>query len=160
MFDFIEDLIQGAAEKIDELLSDSNPSDDSISDDSSSMSEDSSSLFDGLSSISPMSSSISDSCTTNFDDSFLNDNETPSEDNISFTGKDTKPNGADKDGFIPNGSVKLKSTISDKKEEFKVYKKDGEQYALYNGGYKKISGSGSVNIGGVKFDKIGSSSKK
>lgn len=74
--------------------------------------------------------------------------------NIVFCGKDTPPSGANSDGYVPDGSISLTATISDITKSFKHFTKNGQDFILYNGAYIQISGSGTVNIGGIKFDKI------
>lgn len=71
-----------------------------------------------------------------------------------FIGRDKLPPNANSDGYIPNGSQELISTISDTSKTFKLYSKDGHDYVLYNGVYYRIDGPGTVTIGGVKYDKI------
>lgn len=78
----------------------------------------------------------------------------PEPDSLSFMGRDTLPPNANSDGYIPDGKVTLTSTIGDLPETFKMYAKDGHSYALYNGHYYKIDGSGTVTINGIKYDKI------
>lgn len=73
---------------------------------------------------------------------------------VTSRGHDTLPPNANSDGYIPNGSQKMTSTNSDTHETFKLYTKDGHDYVLYNGSYYRIDGSGTVTIGGVKYDKI------
>lgn len=72
----------------------------------------------------------------------------------SFIGRNTLPPNANSDGYIPDGKVTLTSTIGDVPETFKMYAKDGHSYALYNGHYYRIDGSGTVTINGIKYDKI------
>ncbi len=91
------------------------------------------------------------------DDSFMNEviNEYHhNTDNITFCGRNTLPPDANSDGYVPNGSQELASTISDIKRTFKLYSKNGHAYVLYNGNYYRVDGSGIVVIGGVKYDKI------
>lgn len=76
------------------------------------------------------------------------------DDHIAFRGKDDLPPNANSDGYIPDGKVSLNSVISDKTETFKLYNKEGHDYALYHGRYYRIDGSGTVTIGGIKYHKI------
>lgn len=73
----------------------------------------------------------------------------------SFGGHDTLPPNANSDGYIPDGKQELTTTISDIHKTFKLYSKGGHKYVLYNGSYYQIDGSGTVTIGGIKYDKIG-----
>ena len=73
---------------------------------------------------------------------------------ITSRGRATLPPNANADGYIPDGSVELTSTISDIPKTFKLYSKDNHAYVLYNGKYYQIDGSGTVTIGGIKYDKI------
>lgn len=75
-------------------------------------------------------------------------------DDITFHGRDTLPPNADSDGYIPRGNQELTSTVSDIHKTFKLYSKNGHDYVLYNGKYYQIDGSGTVTIGGIKYDKI------
>lgn len=89
------------------------------------------------------------------DDDFVN--EVMAERDINpttFRAHDTLPPNANADGYIPDGSVELTSTISDIQRTFKLYSKDGHDYVLYNGNYYRIDGTGTVTIGGIKYDKI------
>lgn len=76
-------------------------------------------------------------------------------DGIAFMGntKDSLPSNANSDGYIPDGSISLTRTISDTTDTFKHYKKDGHDFVLYYGNYIRVDGSGTVTIGGVKYDK-------
>lgn len=73
---------------------------------------------------------------------------------MAFEGRDTLPSNANSDGYIPNGTQELTSTIANTQKTFKLYTKDGHDYVLYNGNYYRIDGSGTVTIGGIKYDKI------
>lgn len=73
---------------------------------------------------------------------------------VTFCGRDTLPPNANSDGYIPNGTQELTSTIAETTKTFKLYSKGGHDYVLYNGSYYRIDGSGTVTIGGVKYDKI------
>lgn len=73
--------------------------------------------------------------------------------NVPFMGRDTLPPNANSDGYIPDGSISLNRTISDITDSFKHYTKDGHDYILYHGSYIRVDGSGTVNIGGVSYDK-------
>lgn len=73
---------------------------------------------------------------------------------VPFDARNTLPPNANSDGYIPNGTQELTSTIADTQKTFKLYTKDGHDYVLYNGSYYRIDGSGTVTIGGVKYDKI------
>ncbi len=75
-------------------------------------------------------------------------------DGISFHGKDSLPPNSNSDGYIPDGSISLTTTISDITKSFKHYIKDGHDYVLYFGNYIRVDGSGTVTIGGIKYDKI------
>ena len=91
------------------------------------------------------------------DDDFLDEvmDEHHQESNtVTFHGRDTLPPNANSDGYIPNGTQELTSTISDSTKTFKLYSKDGHDYVLYNGSYYRIDGPGTVTIGGIKYDKI------
>lgn len=82
--------------------------------------------------------------------------DTPDQGNeISFQGKDSLPPNANKDGFSPQGSIELERTISGSTDKFKLFTKDGKKFVLFNGNYIPISGSGTVNINNIKYDKIG-----
>lgn len=74
--------------------------------------------------------------------------------NVMFCGKDDLPPNANSDGYIPKGDVCLNSTVSDIPKHFKLFVKDGHKFALFNGAYYRIDGSGTVTIGGIKYDKI------
>lgn len=76
-------------------------------------------------------------------------------DGLSFMGKtkDSLPSNANSDGYIPDGSISLTRTISDITDTFKHYRKDGHDFVLYYGNYIRVDGSGTVTIGGVKYDK-------
>ncbi len=123
-------------------------------------------LFDGndhdLNDIehSGLSSFIPDNVTDNYqdDEDFLNevmDEYHHQTDHFTFRGRDTLPPNANSDGYIPSGKQELTTTISDIDKTFKLYTKCGHKYVLYNGAYYQIDGSGTVTIGGVKYDKIG-----
>ena len=71
-----------------------------------------------------------------------------------FRGHDPLPPNANSDGYIPNGHQELTSTISEIHKTFKLYSKGGHEYVLYNGRYYQIDGTGTVTIGGIKYDKI------
>ena len=71
-----------------------------------------------------------------------------------FCGHDLLPPNANSDGYIPNGHQELTSTISEIHKTFKLYSKGGHEYVLYNGRYYQIDGTGTVTIGGIKYDKI------
>lgn len=91
------------------------------------------------------------------DDDFVNEamDEYYQETNqMTFGARDTLPPNANSDGYIPNGSQELTSTVSDIHKTFKLYSKNGHDYVLYNGAYYRIDGSGTVTIGGIKYDKI------
>lgn len=91
----------------------------------------------------------------NEDDDFFN--EVMAEREISpttFQARDTLPPNANADGYIPDGHQDLTSTIAGKQETFKLYTKDNHKYVLYNGKYYQIDGTGTVTIGGIKYDKI------
>ena len=75
-----------------------------------------------------------------------------SENNISFKG--VLPPDNNSDGYISNGKITLERTISGKTDTFKVYNKDGGQFVHEGGKWIRIDGSGTVNIMGVKYDKI------
>jgi len=77
-------------------------------------------------------------------------------DGLAFYGKtkDSLPDNANSDGYIPDGSISLTTTISDITKSFKHYKKDGHDYVLYYGNYIRVDGIGTVTIGGVKYDKV------
>ena len=99
---------------------------------------------------------MSDDTDLSYDDDFLEEvmNEHKQKTNLlTFDARDTLPPNANSDGYIPNGSQKLTSTNSDIHETFKLYSKDGHDYVLYNGKYYCIDGSGTVTIGGIKYDK-------
>ena len=72
---------------------------------------------------------------------------------VSF-GRDTLPSNANSDGYIPSGHQELTSTVSEIHKTFKLYSKGGHDYVLYNGEYYQIDGTGTVTIGGIKYDKI------
>lgn len=72
---------------------------------------------------------------------------------VNFLGKDTLPSGANSDGYIPDGSISLTRTITDKIDTFKHYIKDEHDYVLYNGKYYRVDGYGTVTINGIKYDK-------
>lgn len=76
------------------------------------------------------------------------------DDNLSFMSRNTLPPNSNADGYIPDGKVSLTSTISDLEDTFNLYRKDGQKYALYNGHYYRIDGTGTVTINGIKYDKI------
>lgn len=76
------------------------------------------------------------------------------QDHTSFHGRDTLPPNANSDGYIPNGDQTLTSTISEIHKTFKLYSKGGHDYVLYNGHYYQIDGTGTVTIGGIKYNKI------
>lgn len=76
------------------------------------------------------------------------------DDNLSFMSRNTLPPNTNADGYIPDGKVSLTSTISDLEDTFNLYRKDGHNYALYNGHYYRIDGAGTVTINGIKYDKI------
>lgn len=71
-----------------------------------------------------------------------------------FRGRDSLPSNANSDGYISKGHQELTSTISEIRKTFKLYSKNGHDYVLYNGRYYQIDGTGTVTIGGIKFDKI------
>ena len=73
--------------------------------------------------------------------------------NVPFMGRDTLPPNANSDGYIPDGSISLTRTISDITDSFKHFKKDGHDYILYYGNYIRVDGTGTVNIGGISYDK-------
>ena len=75
-----------------------------------------------------------------------------SEDAISFKG--VLPPDNNSDGYIPDGKVTLERTESGNTDTFKVYNKDGGQYVHEGGKWIRIDGSGTVNIKGIKYDKI------
>lgn len=98
-----------------------------------------------------------DDGTISSDEDFLDEvmNEHEQDTNhMTFCGHDTLPPNANSDGYIPSGTQELTSTIADIQKTFKLYTKDGHDYVLYNGSYYRIDGSGTVTIGGVKYDKI------
>ena len=74
---------------------------------------------------------------------------------IPFRAHDSLPNNANSDGYIPKGNQELTSTISENPKTFKLYSKDGHNYVLYNEKYYQIDGTGTVTIGGTKYDKMG-----
>ena len=78
----------------------------------------------------------------------------PEHNSPSFMGRETLPSDANSDGYIPDGKVTLTSTVGDVPETFKMYAKDGHSYALHNGQYYRIDGSGTVTINGIMYDKI------
>ncbi len=75
-----------------------------------------------------------------------------SEDSISFKG--ILPPDNSSDGYIPNGKVALERTESGNTDTFKVYNKDGGQYVHEGGKWIRVDGFGTVNIKGVKYDKM------
>lgn len=75
-----------------------------------------------------------------------------SEGDISFKG--VFPPDRNSDGYIPDGSVTLERTESGNTDTFKVYTKDGGQYVHEGGKWIRIDGSGTVNIKGVKYEKV------
>lgn len=75
-----------------------------------------------------------------------------SEDAISFKG--VLPSDHNSDGYIPDGKVTLEQTISGHTDTFKVYNKNGGLYVYEGGKWIRIDGIGTVNIKGVKYDKI------
>lgn len=100
---------------------------------------------------------VSSDSSFSYDDEFLDEvmNEHHQKSNqVTFCGRDTLPPNANSDGYIPNGTQELTSTISDSTKTFKLYSKDGHDYVLYNGSYYRIDGPGTVTIGGIKYDKI------
>lgn len=70
--------------------------------------------------------------------------------NISFQ---HRPPDSNADGFIRSGNVKLERTISGDTDTFTLFKKDGHSYVFEDGCYKRIDGTGTVNIHNVKYDK-------
>lgn len=101
---------------------------------------------------------ISDDSTWSHDDEgFLDEimNEHKQDTNhMTFDSRHILPPNANSDGYIPSGTQELTSTIADTQKTFKLYTKDGHNYVLYNGSYYRIDGSGTVIIGGIKYDKI------
>lgn len=67
--------------------------------------------------------------------------------NPSFGGKNS-------DGFIPDGTVTLRRTISGHIDTFKCYRKGGGLYINIYGRYIRVDGSGTVTINNIKYDKI------
>mgnify|MGYP006916122242 CR=1 FL=1 len=75
---------------------------------------------------------------------------------LSFYGKtkDSLPSDANSDGYIHKGNITLTRTVSDSKDTFKHYTKDGHDYVLYYGRYIQVDGNGTVRIGNIKYDKV------
>lgn len=100
---------------------------------------------------------VSSDSSFSYDDEFLDEvmNEHHQKSNqVTFCGRDTLPPNANSDGYIPNGTQELTSTIAETTKTFKLYSKGGHDYVLYNGSYYRIDGSGTVIIGGIKYNKI------
>ena len=74
-----------------------------------------------------------------------------SKDRVSFKG--VLPPDNNSDGYIPDGNVILERVESNNTDSFKVYNKDGGRY-VYEGKWIRIDGGGTVNIKGVKYNKI------
>ncbi len=74
------------------------------------------------------------------------------ENEISFKGH--LPRNHNSDGYIPDGNITLERTESGNTDTFKVYNKDGGQYVHEGGKWIRVDGGGTVNIKGVKYDKI------
>lgn len=66
--------------------------------------------------------------------------------NISFKGNNS-------DGYIHNGTIQLRRTISGKYDTFDFYNKRGVPYVRYGNTYYNISGSGTVTINNIKYNK-------
>lgn len=64
--------------------------------------------------------------------------------------RDGLPAGANRDGYIPNGSITLQKQAGGGSSTFKLYTKGGSRYVLYFGDYIRLSGS-SVRIGGITY---------
>lgn len=76
--------------------------------------------------------------------------ETPSE--IAFKGTSTKnslPSNSDSDGYTSKGERYLER-LSGSKDKFKIFKKDGTEYALYYKTYIPLTGH-SVKIGNIDY---------
>lgn len=74
------------------------------------------------------------------------------EDGISFKGH--LPPNHNSDGYIPDGKISLERTESGSTDTFKVYSKDSGSYVYEGGKWIRVDGNGTVNIKGVKYDKI------
>lgn len=105
----------------------------------------------------------SDFASSHYDDNDIFDNEDLVIDeiikeyhknDISFCKHDTLPQDANSDGYIPSGHQELTSTVSDIPKTFELYSKGGHKYVLCSGKYYQIDGTGTVTIGGIRYDKI------
>lgn len=67
--------------------------------------------------------------------------------NLSFMG------GENSDGYIHKGSIYLERTISGIEDKFEHYVKGTIDYVKVHGKYIPISGSGTVTIDHIKYDK-------
>lgn len=120
--------------------------------------DDDSSVIENLESSTYSSASLNDEDFYDDDGSFIDEMMSDyhqGNNHPSFGGRDTLPTNANSDGYIPDGKQELTTTISDIHKTFKLYSKGGHKYVLYNGSYYQIDGSGTVTIGGVKYNKIG-----
>ena len=61
--------------------------------------------------------------------------------------------GENSDGYIPKGKIRLRRTISGLYDTFDLYNKRGINYVRFKGVYYKISGSGTITIDNIKYDK-------
>ncbi len=64
----------------------------------------------------------------------------------------SNPPDKDIDGYIPEGKVTLES-VNGNTKTFDSYSKNGSDYVFEDGQWKKISGSGTVTIDNVKYQK-------
>lgn len=68
--------------------------------------------------------------------------------------KGVLPPNNNSDGYIPDGKITLERTESGNTDTFKVYNKDGNKYIHEGGKWIRIDGCGTMNIKGIKYDKI------
>lgn len=70
--------------------------------------------------------------------------------NPSFTGS---PSNSNSDGYISDGKITLES-VNGNKHTFDCYSKNGSDFVYEDGQWKKISGTGTVNIHNIQYKKV------
>lgn len=76
------------------------------------------------------------------------------EGNFQLAFRGSPPPDYEKDGYIRKGSVQLERTVSEKKDSFDLYTKNGGKYIYEDGRWIRIDGNGTVEVNHIKYDKV------
>lgn len=76
------------------------------------------------------------------------------EGNYQLAFRGSPPPDYEKDGYIRKGSVQLERTVSEKKDSFDLYTKNGGKYIYEDGRWIRIDGNGTVEVNHIKYDKV------